>query len=262
VDSQRVEPVVFVSSNRINDSGWRIPVRLGERVVHIWGFRLDGAASTIELCRQWMSLEEQARAGRFVRPEDGTGYILARGCLRAVLARYTGLAPSALAFQPGALGKPALAARPDGGNRTRFNLSHSQGRMLIAVAEQQEVGVDLEQIRDGVEVVKLAQRFYSPSERESVTNLPAPAQAAQFFRYWAAKEAFLKCRGVGLQFPLDRCEITLSTDGPTASVSWKVASGSIEQGWVRFLPLQDGWVGAVTAGGDEWRMEIRQWPLG
>jgi len=157
-----------------------------------------------------------------VRPDDGNCYILARGCLRAVLARYTGLGPSALIFQPGATGKPALAAGPDGEERVLFNLSHSHGRMLIAVARQREVGVDLEQIRDGVEVAKLAQRFYSPSECESVTGLPAPAQAAQFFRYWAAKEAFLKCKGVGLQFPLDRCEIMLSPDESTASVNWKL----------------------------------------
>ena len=262
MDPQGVEPIVFVSSDHINDSCWRIPVQLEERVVHIWGFSLEGASSTIALCRLWMSVEEQARAGRFVRPEDGTGYILARGCLRAVLARYTGLDPSALTFQPGATGKPELAAMPDGGNRIRFNLSHSYGRMLIAVARRQEVGVDLERIREQVEAARLARRFYSPTECASVTGLSGPAQAARFFRYWAAKEAFLKCKGVGLQFPLDRCEITLSADGPTAAVSWKVASGSIEQGWVRFLPLEDGWIGAVTAGADEWRMDIRRWPLG
>lgn len=259
MDSERVEPISFPTSDGIADPSQRNPVTIEDRTVDVWGFSLDGASRTIALCRQWMSEEEQARAGRFVRSEDGIRYVLARGCLRAVLARYTGLDPSALTFQSGATGKPALVAMSDGEARVRFNLSHSHGRMLVAVAKQREVGVDLEQIREQAEVAKLAQRFYSPSERESVLGLPGPAQARQFFRYWAAKEAFLKCKGVGLQFPLDRCEITLSPDGPTASVTWKAASGVVEQGLIRFLPLEEGWVGAVSANGAEWRTRVRQW---
>lgn len=262
MDPLSAEPIVFSSSDQISDSGWRVRAPLEARTVHLWGFALEGASSTIALCREWLSLDERVRAGRCVRVEDGDRYTLARGCLRAVLARYTGLDPSALAFQSGAAGKPALAVLSDGAARIDFNLSHSHGRMLIAVARQQEVGVDLERIRDDAEVAKLAQRFYSPAECESVTGLPVPAQAAQFFRYWAAKEAFLKCKGVGLQFPLDRCEITLLPDGLAAVVNWNSVSGSLEQGLVRFLALDDGWIGAVTADGGEWRTEVRRWSLG
>ncbi len=262
MDPLSAEPIMFLSSDQISDSGWRVPGRLEARTVHLWGFSLEGASSTIALCREWLSQDEQGRAGRCVRVEDGHRYTLARGCLRAVLARYIGLDPSALIFQSGAGGKPALAALPAGVGPIQFNLSHSHGRLLIAVAKQQEVGVDLEWIRDDAEVAKLAQRFYSPAEYESVMGLPVAAQAAQFFRYWAAKEAFLKCKGVGLQFPLDRCEITLLPDGLTATVHWKPVSGSPERGLVQFLALEDGWIGAVTVDGSEWRTEVGRWSLG
>lgn len=253
---------MFSSSDQIRDSGWRVPVALAARTVHLWGFALDGASSTIALCREWLSLEERGRAGRCVRLEDGHRYVLARGCLRAVLARYIGLEPSALIFQSGAAGKPALAGLPAGVASIQFNLSHSHGRLLIAVARQQDVGVDLEWIRDDADVARLAQRFYSPSECEGVMASPVSAQAARFFRYWAAKEAFLKCKGVGLQFPLDRCEVALLPDGLAAAVNWTPVSGSVEQGLVRFLALDEGWVGAVTAQGDAWRTEARCWSLG
>lgn len=260
MDVQSAGPVAFSSSDQICDSGWHVPVLLEARTVHLWGFSLEGTSATIALCREWLSQDERVRAGRCVRLEDGNRYILARGCLRAVLARYTGFEPSELAFHSGAAGKPALAGLPAGVAPIHFNVSHSHGRLLIAVARQQEVGVDLERMRADVEVVKLAQRFYSPAECESVMGLPGAAQAGQFFRYWTAKEAYLKCKGIGLQFPLDRCEVTLLPDGLAAAVNWNPVSGSVEQGLVRFLALEDGWIGAVTAQGDEWRTEACCWP--
>ncbi len=246
------EPVMaFPSIELIAASGWPAPIAIEDRTIHAWGFSLDGGLSFVEQCRSWLSEDERGRAVRFIRQQDQLRFVLAHGGLRAVLARYTGLDPSTLTFQLGSSGKPALLDGPAPQHPLRFNLSHSHGRMLVAVAGEQDVGVDLEQIRDKVEVAKLAERFYAPGERDRVINLSGPDQAQWFYRYWVAKEAVLKGQAVGLP-SLQRCEIITSDYLPTAEV--QVSEGAAMQpGWtIHWLDCGSGWVGAVAAHGSDW----------
>ena len=246
------EPVMaFPSIELIAAFGWSAPIAVEDRTIHAWGFSLDGGLSFVEQCRSWLSEDERGRAARFIRQQDQLRFVLAHGGLRAVLARYTGLDPSTLTFQLGASGKPTLLAGRVAQHPLRFNLSHSHGRMLVAVASQQDVGVDLEQIRDKVEVAKLAERFYAPGERDRVIKLSGPDQAQWFYRYWVAKEAVLKGQAVGLQ-SLQRCEILTSDYLPRAEVH--VSEGAAMQpGWtIHWLDCGSGWVGAVSAHGSDW----------
>ena len=246
------EPVMaFPSIELIATPGWSAPIAMEDRTIHAWGFSLDGGLYFVEQCRSWLSEDERGRAARFIRQQDQLRFILAHGGLRAVLARYTGLNPSTLTFQIGSTGKPALLDGPAPQHPLRFNLSHSHGRMLVAVAGEQDVGVDLEQIRDKVEVAKLAERFYAPGERDRVINLSGPDQAQWFYRYWVAKEAVLKGQAVGLP-SLQRCEILTSDYLPRAEV--QVSEGAAMQpGWtIHWLDCGSGWVGAVSAHGSDW----------
>ena len=103
------EPVmVFPSIEVIATAGWSAPIEMEDRTIHVWGFSLDGSLSFVEQCRSWLSEDECGRAARFIRQQDHVRFVLAHGGLRAVLARYTGLDPSALTFQLGSTGKPAL----------------------------------------------------------------------------------------------------------------------------------------------------------
>jgi 4'-phosphopantetheinyl transferase len=222
-----------------------------DRTIHVWGFSLDGSPSFVEQCRSWLSEDEFGRAGRLVRQEDQLRYVLAHGSIRAVLARYTGLDPLSVTFQMGATGKPVLAETNNGQHRVRFNLSHSHGRMLIAVARDQDVGADLEQIRDKVEFAKLADRFYAPSERDRVAGVTGLEQAKRFYRYWVGKEAVLKGQAVGL-LSLQQCEILDSSDASRAEVHL-LEGATMQSGWtVHWLECGAEWVGAVSAYGSDW----------
>ena len=246
-----VPVMAFPSIELIATAGWSGPIAIEDRTIHVWGFSLDGSVSFVEDCRSWLSKEERGRAGRFVRQEDQLQYVLAHGSMRAVLARYTGHDPSSVTFQMGATGKPALAETNDGRHRVHFNLSHSHGRMLIAVARDQDVGVDLEQIRDKVEVVKLAERFYAPLERNRVAGVTGLEQAKRFYRYWVAKEAVLKGQAVGLQL-LQQCEILDSRDALRAEV-YLLEGATMQPGWtIQWLDCGTGWAGAVSALGGDW----------
>jgi 4'-phosphopantetheinyl transferase len=231
--------------------------RLDDRTVHVWGLSLDGSASFLKACRAWLSEEERGRAARFVRREDRIRYIFAHGGLRAVLARYTGFAPAALRFQAGATGKPALLDEQGRRHAIRFNLSHSDGRMLIAVVRGQDVGVDLERMREQVDVVKLANRFYAPSEYQDILRGSSRSdQIEQFYRYWVAKEALLKGQGTGL-WSLRWCRIQTQDNG--ASVPVRLSDGAgLQPGWtIRWLSCGAGRQGAVALYGNDWIVDVQ-----
>jgi 4'-phosphopantetheinyl transferase len=231
------------------------PGTLQSDSVDVWSCSLEGGVTVVTRCHAWLSDEEQVRAARFVRPEDQTRFILAHGGLRFILGRYESVAPATLRFCAGPTGKPALLDRQGDLAKLRFNLSHSHGRMLIAVAQGHDVGIDLEQIRDTLEPLKLAERFYTAQEYESIARRPASDQALQFYRLWVAKEAFLKSQGTGIP-SLQQCEIHDTSSSSRASVRITRQS-SLQEGWtVQWLKCGSGWQGAVSACGNDWRVRV------
>jgi 4'-phosphopantetheinyl transferase len=140
-----------------------------------------------------------------VRTADGIRWAHARGILRAVLARYTDADPRALRFAEGPRGKPELTgARDDAqagtasAGRLRFNLSHSGGALLVAIALDREVGVDIELPRRSVDHVAIARRILGDEEAARLAALDGPTREREFLRAWVRWEAVLKCRGTGI----------------------------------------------------------------
>ena len=251
------EPVVaFPSIEGMTAAVHSLPLGLAGRTVHVWGFSLDGNAAVLKRCRAWLSKEECGRAARFIREDDQIRYSLAHGGVRAVLARYTGLDPPALRFQAGGTGKPALLDEQGNRHELRFNLSHSRGRMLIAVTKGQDVGIDLEEVRKKPEVDKLAERFYSSLEYQEIMSRSGLAKAQQFYRYWVAKEAVLKGQGVGL-LSLRSCEVFTPADAMGSQVCPPDGPG-LQSGWmIRWLACGGGWQGAVALYGKDWNVSVQ-----
>jgi len=243
-------PRVDQLTNRHTD---RVALKSG--TVDLWSSSLDADASVLEYCRACLSEEERARAARFVRPDDQLRFTLARGGLRVVLARYLGVEPAALRFQPGPTGKPALLDHQGGPHVLRFNLSHSHGRMLVAIAKGQDVGIDLEQVRGNLEPLKLAERFYTQTEYETIKCRSAAGHACQFYRLWVAKEAVLKAQGAGIA-ALQHCEILVSDSSSRASVRLS-GDSALQPGWtVQWLSCGEDWQGAVSAFGHDWSVRV------
>ena len=241
------EPVMaFPSIGLIATAAWWAPVTMEDRTIHVWAFSLDGSLSFMEQCRSWLSEDERGRAGRFIHRQDQVRFVLAHGGLRAVLSRYLGIAPDVVELDRTEGGKPFLTRERRGQSAITFNMSHAHGRALIAVSRGQEVGVDLERIRSGVEVAKLSERYFALSEHTAIMQSAQEQRAARFFRYWVAKEAVLKAQGIGLR-ALSQCEILLGAEGGGAEVL--VPAGSpLQNNWrVRILSCDEGWEAAVAA---------------
>lgn len=249
--------MTFPSIELIATTGWSAPIEMENRAVHVWSFSLDGSLSFLEQCRSWLSEDERGRAARFIRRQDHVRFVLAHGGLRAVLSRYLRIDPDDVELSRREAGKPFVTRELRGQSVITFNLSHAHGRALIAVSKGQEVGVDLERIRSDIEVAKLSERYFAPSEHTMIMQLPQTQRAARFFRYWVAKEAVLKAQGIGLR-ALGRCEILLGADGVHAEVL--VSAGSpIEPNWsVRLLSCDEGWEAAVAARGINWVVQYGQ----
>jgi hypothetical protein len=100
---------------------------------HVWRASLDQSTSTVEFLARTLSPDERSLAERLYFHRDRTHHVIARGLLRERLGQYTGVEPSRLQFCYNSYGKPSLTSEY-GGGVIKFNVSHSHGLALFAVA--------------------------------------------------------------------------------------------------------------------------------
>src|SRR5688500_16324527 len=110
--------------------------------VHVWRVELEQPDHVLESFRSTLESDELQRAGRFHFEKDRRHFVVARGFLRAVLARYLNANAGALKFSYSGYGKPALNGEHKN-NPLRFNMSHSLGVALLALTEDKQIGVDV-----------------------------------------------------------------------------------------------------------------------
>lgn len=83
----------------------------------------------------------------------------------------------------------------------KFNISHTEGLVLLAFFKR-EVGVDVEKINYKFEFKDILENCFTRDEIINIDN-----NIISFYRYWTAKEAYLKCDGIGLIRNLKEIEI-------------------------------------------------------
>jgi 4'-phosphopantetheinyl transferase len=198
------------------------------------------------------------RAGRFHFARDRDHYTVARAVLRDILGRYLGLAPASLRFKYNPFGKPSL---DDGARGVRFNLSHSGGIALYAVALGREVGVDVEQLKDEMDCGGVAERFFSPSEVAALRTLPPEAQKRAFFDCWTRKEAYVKARGDGLSLPLDSFDVSVAPGEPAALLRTRDDACEASRWTLRELSTEPGYAAALAVEGRDWRLRCWRWEV-
>jgi len=141
---------------------------------------------------------ERARADRFKVEHAYRTFVISHAFAREVLGQYLGQGPHLLSFRNSAHGKPDLE---DGGD-LRFNLSHTEGSAVLAAVRGREIGVDVERVRHNIDIIELADRFFSQPEAAWLRSQPVSERHSAFFACWTAKEAYIKAHGEGLSFPL------------------------------------------------------------
>jgi 4'-phosphopantetheinyl transferase len=149
--------------------------------------------------------EEKYRANRFHFELDRTRFILARGSLRSLLARYTGSDPALIRFKQNRYGKPFLQ-HPH--SPVQFNVTHSGGCIVHAIARETQVGVDVELVRDSTGLSSVAS-YFAAGEQAWLHATDPQERDVRFFALWVCKEAYIKALGRGLSKSLESFEISL-----------------------------------------------------
>lgn len=218
------------------------PWQLARGEVHSWCVTLDVPPENSAGAYATLTADERARSSWLRFERDRRRFIVAHGALHELLGRYLGTDPGQIRFVHNAFGKPALS--PELGSRLKFNLSHSAGCAVIAIAADADIGVDVEHIRALPDHADIARRCFSAPEVDELNRLPSHLQAQAFFSCWTKKEAYVKARGASLAELFDA-----SPDAAPAR-RWSLYS---------FEPAP-GYIGALVVEGSGWRLRQRHWP--
>ena len=190
------------------------PLPRGE--AHLWHVQpeLLRDAALLRAYDTLMTSGERARGARFIPPAVRHRHLVTRALVRCVLSRYADVAPEAWRFVENTHGRPEIDPAC-GAPGLRFNLSHADGLIVCLVAQDVEVGIDVEDPRRTVDYLGIGTRFFSAREGAMLAAVPDAARAGRFFRYWTLKEAYIKARGLGLSLPLEAFTFDLDGEHPT-----------------------------------------------
>lgn len=184
-------------------------------VVDLWLAPLAPGYDAAQLAQFETLLDagEGARWQRFRFPEDRLRFLVGRAFLRKVLAATLGCSdPASLHFKTTEHGKPELTGADAG--KLHFNLSHTDAMLVLATSRRHALGVDVEALTRHVNLLPLAQRYFTQREFDELRDMHDAAQRERFFTLWTLKEAWLKACGLGLRVPLDSFRFELSGPQP------------------------------------------------
>jgi 4'-phosphopantetheinyl transferase len=183
--------------------------------VDVWLLRPE-ACSPEDLARvaPLLSTAERDRYRGFAFDRNRIEFLATRALVRLVLSSYHDVTPAAWRFRTNAFGRPEV----DPSSSLRFNLSNHPTMIVCAVREGAELGVDVEPLARGTEILELADTVFTPSEREALRALSERAHPDRAVSLWTLKEAYIKARGMGFSLPLEA--FALSFDAPRPQISF------------------------------------------
>jgi 4'-phosphopantetheinyl transferase len=213
--------------------------------VYVWIVSADDHVHDLDDLSGLLSPVERERASRMRRRPDR--WIVARASLRRILGGCVGRDPREIEFRAGPNDKPELVATGDVAP-PRFNLSHSGGMVLIAVADA-PIGVDVEQVRDPADLSEMAPHVLRADEAAGLAALPEGRRAEAFLAIWTRKEAYLKARGRGIG-GIRRVSVNVAPDGhamligddddPQAAAGWMLVDLPVTSGYRAALAVLGG----------------------
>jgi 4'-phosphopantetheinyl transferase len=202
-----------------------LSLELGVREIHLWSGSLDLPPELLSPLAATLCDEERARAARFHFERDRGRFVACRGWLRTLLGRYRRCAPEEIRIAYGPAGKPFVEGGP------HFSVSHSSSLALFAFCAEDEVGVDLEAIREMPDAEAIAHRCFSPVEIERWMAVPQANRTAAFFTSWTRHESVIKALGVSLSQP-----------APPVGEAWSLFDVKASEGYGATVAIRgEGW---------------------
>jgi len=191
-------------------SNWEKPTTnysIDNNKIYVWLVNLKLESNTIKNIIHSLSNEEINRANKFYFEKDKYSFIGSHVILRQILSKYIDIPTKKIIFDNNKYGKPFVKNSIH--ENFQFNLSHSENYALIGVTSYDEIGVDIEHIKDDFIIKDIANNYFSKGEIEELFSLPNDKQRTGFFNCWTRKEAYIKAEGKGLSIPLNSFDVTL-----------------------------------------------------
>jgi 4'-phosphopantetheinyl transferase len=225
----------------------------------VWLVRLNHSATQVPQWRDALSIGELEKADRFHFESHRLHYVASHFALRTVLGQCLGVSPGTVRFavrsEPelaasaplkGASGKPTLESSH--GSNLRFNLSHTEGAALIAVAEGVELGIDIESQRPIDDLAGVARSVMSQEEFVGWERRDPEERLTAFYRLWTRKEAYIKATGLGLSASLQ--QITVPVSSGILLQSTRVEDSAGKGVWsVRDIEVPSGYFASLSSEG-------------
>lgn len=228
-------------------------LQLSAAYIDIWFCQLQQLATDINKFYALLTDKECQRAERLKIEWQRQQFVITRGYLRQRLAWLIGTEPKAIAFTYLEHGKPVLNQQQQHSGIT-FNVSHTQGLALIAISQENSIGIDIETVNRSIDIEKLVQRFFSSAEQAEFNTLPAVLRTRAFFACWARKEAFIKATGAGIAYGLDNFDVTVDPEIQTPQIMTRNSAGL----WSALdLPVGDDYMACVVSNTSG--MTVRYW---
>lgn len=227
---------------------------LGEDI-HVWVVNLRGSDKHVSRCASTVSERELARADRFRFEHLRRQFLLAHGCVRALLAQYLRIPGAKIQFDHQSYGKPYVASPT---TDLRFNQSDSGELAAFAFAFGCELGIDIEALRPMPNMEDVAARFFSHQEVIDLFSLAPEFRTQAFYAAWTRKEAYIKAVGDGLQIPLDAFRVALLPHDEVRLIHIADDLGAAREWQLHTFDPTAGFLGALAYRGR--RRKIRLFP--
>lgn len=189
---------------------------LNKNNVALWYISTDELTERNWLsCHDLLNKQERLQAEKFSFAKDHKRYLITRIFIRKLLGYYLGLAPEEVLFQHNTYGRPSLVAEQNQLGLD-FNIAHTDGLIVVALAVDAQVGIDVEWLRKSRKL-EVAEDFFSPGEVSQLFQAPKAKQQSLFYHFWTLKESYIKAVGKGLAIPLDSFGFHITDQGITFS---------------------------------------------
>ncbi len=212
---------------------WESPAKippLSFEGAQVWRLALTAEVSAVVLAGYYACLsgEEKRRADGIRIDSVREEFVAGRGLLRLLLGAATGVVPAAVRLATRLHGKPCLVQPAN----VEFNVSHSDGLILVALSRASEIGVDVEYVSDefgeAEELMGIAKESFHAAEFTAIARTPPGRdRLLAFYRAWTRREAVAKADGRGIASLL-RYEVFRADEFGEFRVSLSGTPGRVE----------------------------------
>jgi 4'-phosphopantetheinyl transferase len=229
-------------------------VAIKDNQVHVWQVNLKTMPADTTKFTGTLSPDELERAGKLKIQRDREHFILCHSQLRLILSKYCDCLPGELSFRYNSCKKPLISNTESG--ELKFNMSHSDDLMLVGLCKRNEIGIDIEKVREVDELENIANENFSAQEIKYLMD--SSDKINTFFKIWTRKEAFIKAIGKGIHFPLKSFCVEIKSMGSPEHLVILHHSPRQDQWRTSELKVSDGYIASLAINSDKFKISYFQ----